>query len=132
MSKLLDTTVAPVIRGRSCCGKPATTAPTVAEVFGDADGLGAAVRVDWVATDADWDGSACPDGVWLQAARASTAAAASAAKPAGLEIPIAVTETFLLVLLAKPASSLASLRCAPDKQQSRHKPIGLQPWGPQV
>src|SRR6478735_11169461 len=114
LSKLLDTTVAPVMSGSSCCGKPATTAPTVADVLGDAEGLGEAVRADWEA-ETDGDGWACPDGVWLHPARTSAPTAASAARPAGFKYPIAVTKTFLLVLLAEPASSLASMQCAPDK-----------------
>src|SRR6478736_7888648 len=91
LSKLLDTTVAPVIRGRSCWGNPSTTAPTVADVLGDADGLGEAVRVDCVAAmEAVWEDSPWPDGAWLHAARASTPTAASAARPAGLKFPITV------------------------------------------
>ena len=50
LSKLLETTLAPGITGRSFCGKPATSAPTVAEVPGDAEGLGDAV-VDGLAVD---------------------------------------------------------------------------------
>jgi hypothetical protein len=46
LSKLLETTVAPGMSGRSCWGKPATSAPTVAEVPGDDEGLAEAVAVD--------------------------------------------------------------------------------------
>ena len=46
LSKLLETTWAPGISGRSFCGKPGTRAPTVADVPGSAEGLGGAVVED--------------------------------------------------------------------------------------
>ena len=99
LSKLLETTLAPGMSGRSCWGKPSTTAPTVAEVLGEAEGLAEAVMVDWTVSGADAEtvGSGVPEGVGLQAARASAAPAAKAARAAGLGFPMTVTGTFLLV-----------------------------------
>lgn len=123
LSKLLDTTVAPGMRGRSCCGKPSTSAPTVAEVLGEAEGLGEAVTVDAAVAgaDAEAEGSGLADGVGLQAASAIAAPAARTAAPAGLRFPKTVTGTFLLVLMPDSAFSLVST-----------KGLGLQPWGPKV
>ena len=123
LSKLLETTVAPGIRGRSCWGNPSTRAPTVAEVSGVAEGLGEAVMVDAevAGADAEAEGSGLADGVGLQAASARTAPAARTAAPAGLRFPKTVTGTFLLVLMPDSASSLVST-----------KELGLQPWGPKV
>ncbi|GAB5080232.1 hypothetical protein ARTHROSP310_33770 [Arthrobacter sp. AD-310] len=110
LSKLLETTVASGIRGSNCCGKPSTTAPTVAEVLGEAEGLEEAVAVGAVLAGAvaveEEPGSA--DGVGLQAARAIAAAAARTAKRAGLWFPKSVTGFFLLVLMPESASSLVS------------------------
>jgi hypothetical protein len=110
LSKLLDTTFAPGMRGRSCCGKPSTTAPTVADVLGEAEGLGEAVMVDpaVAGVEAEAEGSGAVDGVGLQAASSKAAPAASAANPAGLRFPKTVTGTFLLVLMPDSASSLVS------------------------
>jgi hypothetical protein len=98
------------MRGSSCWGKPSTTAPTVAEVLGEADGLGEAVRVDCVAAGADVAevDPGASDGVGLQAASARAAPAAKAAKPAGLRFPKTVTGIFLLELMPDAASSLVS------------------------
>jgi hypothetical protein len=100
------------MRGRSCWGKPSTTAPTVAEVLGEAEGLAEAVVVDWAVAgeEAEAVGPGVPDGVGLQAARASAAAAAKAARAAGLRFPMTVTGTFLLVLMPDSASSLVSTK----------------------
>jgi hypothetical protein len=111
LSKLLDTTLAPGIRGRSCCGKPSTTAPTVAEVLGEAEGLAEAVAVAravaWAVSgeEAEAVGPGVPDGVGLQAARANAAAAAKAARAAGLRFPMTVTGTFLLELMMPDSAS---------------------------
>jgi hypothetical protein len=99
LSKLLDTTLAPGMSGRSCWGNPSTTAPTVADVLGEAEGLAEAVMVDCAVSGAEAEaaGSGVPEGVGLQAARANAAPAANAAKAAGLRFPMTVTGTFLLV-----------------------------------
>jgi hypothetical protein len=100
------------MRGRSCWGKPSTTAPTVAEVLGEAEGLAEAVVAVWAVSgeEAEAVGPGVPDGVGLQAARANAAAAAKAARAAGLRFPMTVTGTFLLVLMPDSASSLVSTK----------------------
>ena len=111
LSKLLETTFAPGINGRSCCGNPGTRAPTVAEVPGSADGLGGAVVVGGaVGAAAGPDGAveeAVP-GAGVQAARASRVPAAKTATAARLRFPKTFTGTFLLVLTPDSASSLVS------------------------
>jgi hypothetical protein len=84
----------------------------VAEVLGEAEGLAEAVIVDWAVSgdEAAAVGSGVPDGVGLQAARASAAPAAKAARAVGLRFPKTVTGTFLLVLMPDSASSLDSTK----------------------
>jgi hypothetical protein len=110
LSKLLETTVAPGMSGRSCCGKPATSAPTVAEVPGEAEGLEEAVAVGWLVASEEVaeDGVVTSGAAGLQAASASAATATRAADPVGLRLPMTVTGTFLLVLMPDSASSLVS------------------------
>ncbi len=83
LSKLLETTLAPGMTGSSFCGNPATSAPTVAEVPGDAEGLAGAVVAAW-AVAGGWtpqlSGAArerAPVPAGVHAARASTVPAAS-------------------------------------------------------
>lgn len=101
LSKLLEVTVAPGMSGRSFTGKPATTAPTVAEVPGDAEGLAVAAGVNWLVAceEVPADDAVTPGPAGLQAERAKAAPAAMAAKAAGLRFPMTVKGTFLLVLM---------------------------------
>ena len=110
LSKLLEITVAPVIRGSSVSGNPSTIVPTVADVPGEAVGLAEAVMLALPDAGADVteEDDATPGSAGLQAARASIAPAAIAANPVGLRLFMTVTGTVLLVLLPDSASSLVS------------------------
>jgi hypothetical protein len=120
LSKLLETTVAPGIRGSSFAGKPSTIFPTVAEVPGDAVGLGDAVTVEALdaGAEAPVGDVAASGAAGLQAATASMAPAAKAAQPVALILLMTVTGTFLLGLM--PDASL---------QFSQYQPIEFPVWG---
>jgi hypothetical protein len=101
------------MRGRSFSGKPGTSAPTVAEVPGEADGLAEAVTVGWPVTEAEAlavsvEAFAPGGSAGEQAERASKEPTTMTAAPAGLSFPITFTETVLLVLMPDSASSLVS------------------------
>ncbi|BCW66586.1 hypothetical protein NicSoilB4_13490 [Arthrobacter sp. NicSoilB4] len=112
LSKLLETTFAPGITGRSFSGKPGTMAPTVAEVPGSAEGLAGAVVEGWAeegAGEADEEPEeAVPGLVGVHAAKAISVPAATTAAAARLRGPNTFTGTFLLVLTPDSASSLVS------------------------
>src|SRR5512140_4013344 len=99
LSKLLETTFAPGITGRSFSGKPGTMAPTVAEVPGSAEGLAGAVVEAWAAVGAaEADGEpeeAVPGVAGVHAARAISVPAARTAAAARLLGPNTFTGTFL-------------------------------------
>jgi hypothetical protein len=110
LSKLLEITVAPGIRGSSIVGKPSTIFPTVADVPGEEVGLAEAVTVEVLdsggAVPAEDAAASGPAGV--QAATASMAPVARAANPVALRCLMTVTGTFLLGLMPDSASSLVS------------------------
>jgi hypothetical protein len=110
LSKLLEITVAPGIMGIRASGKPSTIFPTVADVPGDAVGLGETVTLDGleVGDAVPTEDGVTPGAAGLQAASASIAPAASAANPVGLRLVVTVTGTFLLGLMPDSASSLVS------------------------
>lgn len=110
LSKLLEMTVAPGIRGSSFSGKPSTIFPTVAEVPGDAVGLAEAVTVEVLdpGEGALADGAVAPGTEGVQAATASMAPVARAANPVAFRCLMTVTGTFLLGLMPDSASSLVS------------------------
>ncbi|XTR52076.1 hypothetical protein ACOM2C_00300 [Pseudarthrobacter sp. So.54] len=114
LSKLLETTLAPGITGRSVAGNPGTRAPTVADVPGSAEGLADAVVAGWAAEDeAEAEGESgetAPGPAGVHAARAAIVAAATRAPAARLRCPNTFTETVLLVLTPDAASSLVSPR----------------------
>jgi hypothetical protein len=108
LSKLLATTLAPGITGSSLAGKPATRAPTVADVPGEALGLAVAVadavavaglvaaaagEVDAVAAGVAEPG-ACA--VHADAATITAAPAASSPRRAGMSVPMTFTGGVLL------------------------------------
>jgi hypothetical protein len=84
----------------------------VAEVPGDAEGLGGAVVDAWPVAEAEAlavpVGSFVPGSAGVHAAMASKEPTAMTARPAGLSFPITFTETVLLVLTPDSASSLVS------------------------
>jgi hypothetical protein len=100
--------------GRSFAGKPATSAPTAAEVPGEADGLGGAVVLAGADAEAEAEASvdeAVPGDGALHADTASnTVPAASRPRRAGMGVPMTFTGAFLLGLMPDSASSLVSRR----------------------